>query len=654
MSRLTPRHSRRRAALFISLFISLVTAALPAASQVQDDVVAGADDAFGSRIGQESIGLYSESMVRGFDLQQAGNYRIGDAYFVRAAAPTDAIVASSQIRVGASALPIDFPAPSGIVQYALLPGDRERGRVEFGFQHLLDSNPRPYLRSFFTRRSDDGRFSLSGGLLGSPSARYIFGNEAKYYGVGLVPRLRLGEHWQLTGFYGLYHQRYQADVGFVPVDGVRLPQPERLRYLGQAWSRYDTYNVTSGAILASGARDNAWDYSLSAVRSRVDRPRSDYNLFTGIDAAGRASASTLVARDRNIDSQALEGVARRDWTGERQRHELTVLARSRRSDYRDPRSDGIDVGDASIWGEVPQLPPPEDEPGGRGGNRVEQREWGVGWRYQHRSGFATDVGVRRVAIDEAAVQASGVRTMRGSGNWLYNGSLVAPLSPRLTAFAATTRGIEEAGSAPENASNRFQVLPPILARQSELGMKWQPTPALSLIGTLFEIEKPEPGFDADNTYRFLDDVQHRGAEISLAGDIAEGLHVVTGASWMRMRLHGERVDAGEIGDQPVGRSAKLALASFDYAPSRWRGFSIDADATYYGPRFIDDRNRYRTPGYTLFNLGARYRFAWNGVPALLRLRVYNATDKYAWTVGGSGIQSYEPERRVMLSLALGE
>lgn len=252
----TARHRHRRA----PVFLGMIAAVLPAIAQVQDDVAGSADDAFGSRIGQESIGLYSESMVRGFDLQQAGNYRIGDAYFVRAAAPTDAIVASSQIRVGASALPIDFPAPSGIVQYTLLPGDRERGRLEFGFQHLLDSNPRPYLRGFFTRRSDDGRFSLSGGLLGSPSARYMFGNEARYYGVGLVPRLRLGDHWQLTGFYGLYHQRYQADVGFVAADGVRLPQIERLRYLGQAWSRYDTRNVTSGAIAASDPRDNAWDY----------------------------------------------------------------------------------------------------------------------------------------------------------------------------------------------------------------------------------------------------------------------------------------------------------------------------------------------------------------------------------------------------------
>ena len=641
----------RRHGLHACTALGLLAAA---ETRAQDNAIGAAGDAFGSRIGQESIGLYSESLVRGFDLQQAGNYRIGDAYFVRAAGPPDTIVASSQIRVGASALPIDFPAPSGIVQYSLLPADRERTRVELGFQHLLDNNPRPYLRAFFARRSDDGRFSIAGGALGSPSARYIFGNEAKYRSAGIVPRLRLGERWLATGFHGVYVQRYQTDVVFVPAADVRLPQPDRLRYLGQDWSRFDTRNTTSGLIVASEAEANAWDYSLSAIRSRVDRPRSDFNLFDDIGADGRAQASVVVARDRGIDSRAFETAARRDWTRDAYRNELMLLARARRSDYRSPRTATIAIGPASVWDGAPALPPPEDQAEPQSRARVGQREAGLGWQFRHRNGFAANVGLRRVRIDETALPANGPSSARRSQAWLHNASLVVPLSQRITAFAATTRGIEEAGIAPENARNRFEVLPPILARQSELGAKWQPTPTLTLLGTAFQIRKPDPGFDANGVYRFMEDVEHRGVELSAAGELAEGLRVVAGASWMRLRLSGERVSAGEIGPQPVGRSSRLALASFDYAPPAWRGFSLDADATYYGSRPADDRNLRQTPGYTLLNVGARYRFALGGKPAALRLRVYNATDKYAWIVGGSGIQSYEPERRVMLSLSLGE
>lgn len=624
-------------------------------SRAQDNAIGGAADAFGSRIGQESIGLYSESLVRGFDLEQAGNYRIAGAYFARAAAPPDTIVASSHIRVGASALPVDFPAPSGIVEYALRPADRNGARLEIGFQHLLDDNPRPYLRGFFAQRSDDGRVSLAGGVLGSPSARYIFGNEAKYRSAGLVPRLRVGERWQLTGFHGAYRQSYQADIGFAPAPGVRLPQPDRLRYLGQAWSRFETRNTTTGAIFASDAQADAWDYSLSAVRSRVERPRSDFNLFEEIDGAGRATASVVVAHDRRIDSRALETVARRDWAGAAQRHELTLLARARRSDYASPRTVSADIGRVSLWDPIPQRPwlaDAETEPAPR--HRVEQREAGLGWQFQHRNGWAANVGLRQVRIDERAMSGEGTGTARRSQAWLHNASLVVPLAPRLTGFAATVRGAEEAGIAPENARNRFEPLPPLLARQSELGAKWQPTPALTVLGTLFRIRKPDPGFDADGVYRFMEEVEHRGLELSAAGRLGDGLRVVTGASWMRLRLDGPRVASGEIGTRPVGRSAKLGLVSFDYAPSDWNGFSIDADATYYGPRPANSAGNERSAGYTLVNLGARYRFELGELPAALRLRIYNATDKYAWIAGGSGLQSYEPERRVMLSLSLGE
>ena len=44
-----------------------------------------AADAFGERVGTEQSGLYNESQVRGFDLNDSGAYRIDDAYFSRAA-----------------------------------------------------------------------------------------------------------------------------------------------------------------------------------------------------------------------------------------------------------------------------------------------------------------------------------------------------------------------------------------------------------------------------------------------------------------------------------------------------------------------------------------------------------------------------------------
>lgn len=652
-------HARPRGATFLLATLLPASGLHPVAALAGDtapanDVKEQATDAFGSRIGTESIGLYSESLVRGFDLQQAGNYRLEDAYLVRAAAPPDTLVEGARIRVGPNALDIGFPAPSGIVQYRLLPGDRDRVRVELGFQHLLDGDPRPYLRSHFAKRDAEGRFSLAGGAIGSTSARYIYGNQARYHSVGVVPRIALGGDWQATAFYGYYDQRYQADVAFTPAAAGRMPRRDRLDYPGQHWSRFDTRNTTYGAILASRPRERGWDGSLSAIHSRVERPRSDLNLFSDVHPDGRARASVSVARDRAALARAYEAAAARNWSAPARQHRLTLLARARRSSYTSPQVDRYELGEVSLAGPVPQWSEPlfEDRPRSRSG--IDQDEFGMAWQTRWQAGAALNLGLRRVALRETANSAGGIASGRDSSDWLYSASAVLPLTARATAFASYVRGIEEAGVAPQHASNAFEVLPPALARQAELGLKWQASRGATLIGTLFELSKPEPGFDGDGRYRFMSDATHRGAELSITATPAVGLDLLLGTTWMRARLDGAAVDAGIVGRRPVGRAERLALASLAYRPPAAPAWSFDVDATYTGPRPADAQSDTRTAGYTLVNAGLRYRFALGELPAALRLRVYNATNKFAWYADSGGMQGWEPARRVQLSLTLGE
>jgi iron complex outermembrane receptor protein len=122
---------------------------------------------------------------------------------------------------------------------------------------------------------------------------------------------------------------------------------------------------------------------------------------------------------------------------------------------------------------------------------------------------------------------------------------------------------------------------------------------------------------------------------------------------MRAKLTGEAVEAGRIGDRPLGRCERLLLGSAEYRPWGASAWSLDADATYSGPRPADSKATYSTPGYTLLNAGVRFRFTLGTTAALLRLRVYNLSNSYGWHVDSSGMQSYEPSRRVMLSLTVG-
>src|SRR5687768_4127703 len=102
----------------VSLALALALAVASTAA-AQDNAVKSAVDAFGERVGTEQSGLYTESQVRGFDLNDSGAYRIDDAYFSRAAALNDPVLAGVGVRVGVNAVRLAYPAPSGVVNYRL-------------------------------------------------------------------------------------------------------------------------------------------------------------------------------------------------------------------------------------------------------------------------------------------------------------------------------------------------------------------------------------------------------------------------------------------------------------------------------------------------------------------------------------------------------
>lgn len=89
------------------------------AQRASENAVKQADDAFGTTIGNEKVGIYNGDDVRGFSPIQAGNARIDGLYFDKVGDENDRIQESSRVRVGIAAQGFAFPAPTGIVDYAL-------------------------------------------------------------------------------------------------------------------------------------------------------------------------------------------------------------------------------------------------------------------------------------------------------------------------------------------------------------------------------------------------------------------------------------------------------------------------------------------------------------------------------------------------------
>jgi iron complex outermembrane receptor protein len=223
-------------------------------------------------------------------------------------------------------------------------------------------------------------------------------------------------------------------------------------------------------------------------------------------------------------------------------------------------------------------------------------------------------------------------------------------------FANMVKGVEESGVAPQNAANRNEVLPPVTAKQYELGVRFALAPRLSLTVAGFDTTKAIASLKPDGIFDFVGDVRHRGAEISLTGQVADGTTVVIGGMAMRPRLSGQLVDLGRIDRRPVGVSSTLAVASVDHRLSFAPDWSLDARLNWQGPRSANTLNTLTTKGYVSASFGARYAFTIAGRPALLRLIASNFLVDRPWFAAPNGQLGQGPylTGRATLRVALSE
>ncbi|MDP1554731.1 MAG: hypothetical protein Q8L84_04655, partial [Hyphomonas sp.] len=123
-----------RSVKFISAAGALIisAAAIPPAyaQRAGENALTSAEDAFGTTVGGESIGLYSAQNARGFSPVRAGNVRIEGLYFDTRGAGggqvrmSSRIIGQATVRVGLSAQSYPFLAPTGVADYTLrVPGD---------------------------------------------------------------------------------------------------------------------------------------------------------------------------------------------------------------------------------------------------------------------------------------------------------------------------------------------------------------------------------------------------------------------------------------------------------------------------------------------------------------------------------------------------
>ncbi len=590
-----------------------------------------AEDAFGTSVGRETIGLYNSSSVRGFSPVAAGNARIEGLYFDQVWSPSPRIRRSTNIRVGISAQGYPFLAPTGIVDYSFRkPGEQARLALVTGG----DSYGGAYVEA-------DAELPLAGRALsmGIGAAlganEYPNGTDARYRNAALNLRWRPVAGLEIIPFW---HRAETYDdekaPSYLPAGAYLPPRIERRRFNGPEWADFRTTAMNVGGLATLDA-GQGWTLRGGVFRSAYNDHRAFTHLLT--DLAPDRSANRRLIADPPAENASTSGELRLTRTlaeGPRL-HNLHLSLRGRDRQRRYDGSQGFALGRTTMDASY-TAPAPDFVFGPQTRDRTRQWTGGLAydgrWREIGEAGFSIQKTDYRKRLQKPAAPLATAEDRP----WLYNVTAAGYLGPSLAVFGSFARGLEESGVAPSNALNRNELMPAIRTTQGDVGLRYALAPGIKLVASVFDMRKPYFNFDAANRYAQLGDVQNRGLEVSVAGQLGPRLNLVAGAVLSRPRATGEGVRLGRVGERPVGMSRRSLELNLDWRAPWFAGLSLDMSASHAGAITATVDNRVSLPARTLAALGARYRFTLAERPAALRVAVNNVFDTYGLELRGAG------------------
>lgn len=639
----------RYIALYAVLPFALLDGGPAQAQRTEDNAVTNAEDAFGSSVGSETIGLYSASQVRGFSPVTAGNVRLEGVYFDRQGYIAQRLVERSTVRIGLSALGYPFPAPTGIVDYKL------RG---VGERPLVSVVAGSYAYGAPTLEVD-AQLPLAGKRLGVAvgasiaNEEYYDGSSARYMRAAVIPRWQPAEGVEIIPFWSATWGRDEEAPPIIGTAGAFAPpQVARRHYFGQDWTAKDT-NATNYGLIAKARIGRDWSIVAGAFRSTLAFKRNFANRFLGTMPDGTTREQIIADPEQRYASTSGELRVSRSIVDGPRLHILHAAVRMRRQhNLYGGSAAPFELGPRQLGEAVAAPEPALFQFGSRTQDRVQQTTLGMAYEGRWRNVGELSLGVQRADYRKAITPPRIAETVARDRPWLFNAGGALFLSKTVALYGGYTRGLEESGIAPNNAANRNEALPAIRTRQTDAGIRWQVTSAIKLVAGAFEVTKPYFNTDTANRFVVLGDVRHRGAEFSLSGALAPDLSLVAGAVLMQPRVSGLAVEQGRLGSRPLNQPARVLRANADYRPGFLKGVSFDVAVANFGDRYASNDNRAVLPSYTIVDLGMRYRFRLASAPAVLRLQMANVTNAYVFSVLGNNTYGLTDRRRLLAYLSL--
>jgi len=224
------------------------------------------------------------------------------------------------------------------------------------------------------------------------------------------------------------------------------------------------------------------------------------------------------------------------------------------------------------------------------------------------------------------------------------------LQPRLSLYANRLEALDAGYRVQPPAINAGTVLPPLPAKQVEVGAKAE-FGRLGFTAAVFEIDKPSYFLDPATGIEGSNGRQvNQGLELSLFGEAMRGLRLYSSMTFLDPKL---KKTWGGVSDGNTAVSAArfMANAYADWDIPGAPGLALLAGLSHSGSVYNDEANTQKLDPWTRVDLGLRYSSRAFGRNTVFRLTVDNMLDRQYW-VSERGTVYMAPARTVGLSMSV--
>ncbi len=421
---------------------------------------------------------------------------------------------------------------------------------------------------------------------------------------------------------------------YIPA-GIALPAvPRSGNNYGQSWSRSET-RAQSGRFKAE--YDLTPDTTAYLVYGgHQSKYEQVFNYGTLDDSAGNFTEGFQTGRGRVNVYTVQSGLDTKFNTGP-VKHQVSLSATQTRSHYRfyyrpDSFTPGIPSNPSNIYNPV-LLP----EPTGVYFRPYEDIRSSSMERFTSvaladtlslmNDRLLVTGGVRRQEIDTIRFDYDGLGTVTGS----YAKGAITPVlgalfkvTDRVSVYGNYIESLDSGPTAPAGAVNAGDVFPPSKNKQYEIGTKIN-LGELAFTADIFDITQPSGRLNPSTLVFSVDGKQrNRGVEFNVFGKLAPTVRLNGGVMLLDAKM--VSTENGTFDGKRVPGTARLNIAGsaeWDFVPS----WTLIGGVRHTGAANIDSDNSRSVKGFTLFDLGVRYKTPSIAKGMTVRAGITNLADK---------------------------